>query len=476
MSQQIKISTTSFQEQVSEYLLNPDAAPELEEAILGAILLEKRVINDVATVLSEEAFCEKANGVIYTTFLKMWRDGSTIDLLTVTNELKSQGWLQQVGGAAYVAKLTQRVGSAMNVVSHARIVQQKFIARKCFEAGLKIMSTAADKSLDLVDVLSSCNAALEEVNQLSVGRSSARHIVEIANDAVREAEERVAKFQQGRAIGYSTGITELDKVMYGFSAKLYIIAARPSMGKTAFSLFIARSAAEISGANVCIYSLEMTEISLADRMLLQLADVRADDYRLGRLCGEDFRKLEIAISQLRRMNIYIDGNSSVTIDYIASHSQMMKNKGRCDMIIVDYLQIIDAAGDRRSDNREREVARMTKRAKQISKDLNVPFVMLSQLSRQCENRTDKRPVLSDLRDSGSIEQDADDVMFLYRPAYYKIDAVETSQGQCSTKGLLEIIYAKQRDGALGSVPMWHNYNLTRFRDWSQGEEKEDLPF
>lgn len=471
----------THQEQVSDYLGHPHQAVELERAVLGIMLMEPKIIADITQILTADSFFDRSNALLFEQITRLWLEGQKIDLLTVSQELTRKNLLRQIGGIAALAALTQIVGSGVNTISHARIVAQKYFARSFVEMGMRVTAIAADPDIDPADMITRCNELVDKANAVCVGKSSARHIGLIAEDALKQAEERQQRFAKGMTNGIPTGSVALDNILSGWLEGLYILAARPSMGKTAVMIHFAKIAAQ-TGRSVCIYSLEMSDISLVNRFLLTLADVRADDFRMGRLTADDWRKLEQARAELNKMNIYIDDNAAVTMDYVASHATAMKNRGKCDMILVDYLQFMDSPQSSKFSNRNDEVGKMSKKAKQVSKALSVPFVMLSQLSRECEKRTDKRPNMFDLRDSGNIEQDADCIIFLYRPAYYKISEIQTSHGAVNTKGLLELIIAKQRDGAVGSVPLWHNYSMCRFGDWvynaknSSKTDAEDLPF
>lgn len=472
----------THQKQVSDYLENPHQAVELERAVIGAVMVEQRVIAEVMQVLTADSFYDRTNAVLFENITQMWLSGQKVDLLTISQELTKKGLIKQIGGMATLARLTQVVGSGVNTISHARIVAQKYFARSFVDLGMRITAIASDPAIDTMEMITKCNDLADKTNAICVGKSTARYIGVIADDALKQAEKRQERFAGGLTNGIPTGSVALDNILCGWLEGLYILAARPSMGKTAVMIYFAKIAAQY-GRNVCIYSLEMSDISLVNRFLLSIADVRADDFRMGRLTSDDWKKLEQARAELNRFNIYIDDNQMVTMDYIASHSQSMKNQGKCDMILVDYLQFMDSPQTTKFGSRNDEVGKMSKKAKQVSKTLGVPFILLSQLSRECEKRTDKRPMMSDLRDSGNIEQDADCVIFLYRPAYYKIETVETSYGPENTKGLLELIIAKQRDGATGSVPMWHNYSMCRFGDWvhnfknvTEPKIKDDLPF
>lgn len=416
--------------------------------------------------LKPEVYYAPKNEFIYRAITSLYDKGEKIDLYTVGRQLEKEGRMgaDQIT-PAYLAELTQSVGSASHTEDHVRIVMEKYIARRLLSAGREIAARAADSTTDIADVMDYAAKEIDTIAETVVGGRAGQHIREGIAAALQQAEKRAAAAQRGEVTGITTGLLELDRLTAGWQgSQLIILAARPAMGKTALMLHFAKAAAR-SGTPVCIYSLEMSSVSLANRLLLSEADVDADAFRNGRLMQEDWKTLESAAARGGRLPIYVDDNPVVSMRYVRNHSRIMAKRGACGMILIDYLQLAEMGGDK-SRNREQEVAQASRQAKIIAKELNVPVILLSQLSRNVEGRADKKPILADLRESGAIEQDADVVAFIYRPAYYGINEMATrSQGTIRTEGLGILSIAKQRDGACGDIPFRHNAAMTRIEDW-----------
>lgn len=444
----------------------PPNALDAERAILGALLLEPDQCSDVVTKLKPEAYYAPKNEFIYRAIAALYDKGEKIDLYTVGRQLEKEGRMgaDQIT-PAYLAELTQSVGSASHTADHVRIVMEKYIARRILSAGRELAARAADPGTDIADVMDYAAKEIDAITETVTGGHAGQHIREGITAALQQAEKRAAAAQRGEVTGITTGLHELDRITAGWhGSQLIILAARPAMGKTALMLHFAKAAAR-SGTPVCIYSLEMSNVSLSNRLLLSEAEVESDAFRSGRLTPEDWRKLEPAAATVSRLPIYVDDNPVVSMRYVKNHSRIMAKRGACGMILVDYLQLADMGGDK-SRNREQEVAQASRQAKIIAKELNVPVILLSQLSRNVEGRADKKPILADLRESGAIEQDADLVAFIYRPAYYGISEMATrSQGTIRTEGLGILSVAKQRNGACGDIPFRHNAAMTRIGDW-----------
>lgn len=441
----------------------PQSAIELERAVLGALLLEAGQLADVAMILQPEDFYDPKNEIIYSALLSMADNHRKIDLLTVSQTPQIAG---KKDFLPYLAGLTQAIGSATHVIHHSRIIKQKSIARGLLSAGLEIISQANDETLDVADVLTNASTLVDKIAEMAIGGKGGRHIRQLAGEALKECEKRCTAYTNGQPTGVTTGLHDLDRLTGGWqSSQLIILAARPAMGKTALMLHLAKSAA-IQGVPVCIYSLEMSDVSLANRLLLSECSIDVDNFRSGRLTSTDWQELEKAASRLEKLPIYVDDKASVTMRYIKSHSAIMAKKGKCGLIMCDYLQLADMSTGERGRSREQEVTATSAKAKGIAKELNVPFVMLSQLNRGVEGRADKKPVLSDLRESGSIEQDADIVAFIYRPAYYGTQTIPTrTKGDISSEGVGVLSIAKQRDGATGDVVFRHNPSMTKIYDF-----------
>lgn len=453
-------------------------APEMEAAVLGAVLVEGDSISRIADILRPEHFYDATNAQIYETLCAMYDNGDKIDLYTALSRCKGVQMPEGVSVAVYLANLSTAVASAAHIESHAQIIVELSIKRSTYLAAKRLASQCLDNTTDIADILNSLNAIADDSNGAITG-GGAKHIGNITAEALKEAEQRQQQAQSGKCVGISTGLTRLDEITGGWKhSQLIVLAARPAMGKTAVMLHLALSAAA-NGTPVCIYTLEMSDISLANRLLLSVANVDATRYRDGKLSNEDWEKLDNAQAYLEKLPIYVDDNPQVSMRYIRSKSKMLQKRGQCGIIFADYLQLVDMAGGK-GKSREQEVAQASRSAKVIAKELNVPFILLSQLSRKVEERKDNKPMLSDLRESGAIEQDADIVAFIHRPAYYGAEFMESPVGQISTKGVGTIDIAKQRDGSTGEVFFSHNYSMTRIGDYDtvsyEITQYDDTPF
>lgn len=453
--------------------LIPPHATEVEEIILGSLMVEADALTKVIAILSPECFYSPVNEVIYRQILKLNNENQPIDLVTVVTPLMANETIKSAGGIAYISNLTSQTGSAVNIVRHAQILKQKFIQRELIRVCGEIQRSAFDESVDVADVMDEFNSSNDAINQLAAGGScNLLHIGKSTSKALIEYDNRAKIHNEGGTVGTDTGLSALNQLTGGGwkPSQLIVLAARLAMGKTALLLHFAKSAAK-SGTSVCIYSLEMSDVSLANRLLLSECNIDVDRFKTGRLTDAELLALNKAAGVIEKLPIYVDDNPCVSMDYIRSRSKIMADKGKCEMILVDYLQLAEMGKGERNRNREQEVAQTSRMAKIIAKEMNVPFILLSQLSRGVEGRGDKRPMLSDLRESGAIEQDADSVMFIYRPAYYKIDHVsvksESGYGtdSISTNGLGILCVEKQRDGATGTVKFSHNPSMTKITDY-----------
>lgn len=442
-------------------------AVELEKAVLGALVIESRAIYRVEHLLRPEMFYNEAYALIFETMLSMNDQRKPIDMLTLTQELAKTGKLQEVGGPFTVSSLADGIASSVNIEFHAKIIAQKYVARQLIIGCSEAIERAYDETEDIEDVLSFVANVVDSTAENTVGSGEAVHISDALNKAAIDMSRRIKLAESGATTGVPTGLRELDKATGGWqNNNLVIIAARPAMGKTALALHFAKQAAK-AGVPVCMFSLEMSDISLANRLLLSECDVDAENFRLGRLSSEDILKLQQADYYLRQLPIYVDSNPVVSIRYVKTKARIMKNRGKCGLVIVDYLQLADMEGER-GRNREQEVAKASRMAKITAKELDIPFLLLSQLSRKSEDRADKRPQLSDLRESGAIEQDADVVMFVHRPEYYGI----TEANGVNIRGCGVLIIGKNRDGATLDVKFRYNKSLTRIVNY----DSERFPF
>ena len=452
----------------------PPQATDLEEAVLGAMMLEKDAVSTVIDILSPKAFYKESHQKIYAAIQSLFGKSEPIDILTVTNELKASGDLEIVGGPYYITSLTSRIASAANVEYHARIILQKHIQRELITISSEIIKDAYEDTTDVFNLLDKAENRLFEVSETNLRRG-----IEDMPSLVKQARDEIiaARDSETHLVGIPTGFTELDRITNGWQrSDLIILAARPSMGKTALALSMARNMAVDFNKSVAVFSLEMSAVQLVTRLIASESEIRSDKLKRGDLAGHEWQKLDSKIQQLIEARLYIDDTPALTIFELRAKCRRLKQQHGIDMVFVDYLQLMSGGGDNKG-NREQEISQISRSLKALAKELNIPVLALSQLSRAVENRPgqSKRPILSDLRESGAIEQDADLVLFIYRPEYYKLDAFEDGT---STHRVAELIIAKHRNGAVGDVRLKFIDTFAKFedhqeggRDFSQGDVK-----
>ena len=443
-------------------ILNPHD-DDLESVILGACLTETTAMVLVGDKLSPEMFYETKFGEIYSALLSMYHSGKAIDLVTVRAELASRGKLEAVGGAYELVRLAGRVASSAHLEYHALILRQMYIRREMIAGLHTLLASAADESVDLSDALADLYRLAGHLESGAVSNNCLRDMERLMQDTLEQMDKRVENNRNG-ITGIPTGLRELDRLTAGWQqGDLNIIAARPSVGKTAFALHLALAAGR-AGKHVLVNSLEMQGERLGDRWLCaQAANVDAGHLKTGLLdAGERQQALEAA-RLLSALPVYVDDNPKMSMDHIRSSALLQKSKGRCDLLIIDYLQLCEMKSGQKNRNREQEVAEASRKAKLIAKELDIPVILLCQLNRECEMRADKRPALSDLRESGAIEQDADVVMLLYRPALYGLTSERRSK--FPSEGLGMVILAKHRNGETGDVYFGHNPAMTKIGEY-----------
>ena len=443
-------------------ILNPHD-DDLESVILGACLTETTAMVLVGDKLSPEIFYETKFGEIYSALLSMYHSGKAIDLVTVRAELASRGKLEAVGGAYELVRLAGRVASSAHLEYHALILRQMYIRREMIAGLHTLLASAADESVDLSDALADLHRLAGHLESGAVSNNCLRDMERLMQDTLEQMDKRVENNRNG-ITGIPTGLRELDRLTAGWQqGDLNIIAARPSVGKTAFALHLALAAGR-AGKHVLVNSLEMQGERLGDRWLCaQAANVDAGHLKTGLLdAGERQQALEAA-RLLSALPVYVDDNPKMSMDHIRSSALLQKSKGRCDLLIIDYLQLCEMKSGQKNRNREQEVAEASRKAKLIAKELDIPVILLCQLNRECEMRADKRPALSDLRESGAIEQDADVVMLLYRPALYGLTSERRSK--FPSEGLGMVILAKHRNGETGDVYFGHNPAMTKIGEY-----------
>ena len=439
----------------------PPQATDLEEAVLGALMLEKNALTEVIDILKPDTFYVEAHQRIFEAIYSLFQKNSPIDLLTVISELRGMGMLEIVGGAYYITHLTDRVVSAANIEYHARIISQKYIQRELIKVSSEIINSAYDETSDIFDLLDHAEKSLFEIAQNNLRRDT-RKVDDIMREAVVSLE--ALRDRTDSLTGVPSGFTALDRMTSGWQpSDLIIIAARPAMGKTAFVLSCARNAAVQHDKPVAVFSLEMSSVQLVNRLISGETEIEQEKLRRGSLADHEWEQLHSRIGKLSTAPLLIDDTPALNIFEFRAKCRRLKAQYDIQLVIVDYLQLMHGKGDGKGGNREQEIGSISRSLKSVAKELNIPVIALSQLSRAVENRpgASKRPMLSDLRESGSIEQDADMVLFLYRPEYYGLNEDESGN---STAGLGEVIIAKHRNGETGSVNLRFVGKYVKFTD------------
>jgi len=451
---------------MSEYMFGklPPQASSLEEAVLGAIMLSKDALTVVIDTLRPESFYVDAHQAIYKAMVRLFERTQPIDLLTVSEELKKTAELEKVGGPYYLVELTNRVASSANLEYHARLVAQKFIQRELIRVSTEVIKDAYEDTTDVFELLDKAEQGLFEITEKNLSRSYSS-MSSLLGQAVKQVEE-ASKSGEGLT-GVPTGFVDLDRMTSGWQpSDLVIVAARPGMGKTSFTLALAANAS-ILNKPVAFFSLEMSSIQLVKRLISMETEIHGEKLKNGKLEDYEWQQLNTAIERMSDRNIFIDDTPAINIFELRAKCRRLKMQHDIQMVMIDYLQLMTGSMDNnRNGNREQEISSISRALKGLAKELNIPVIALSQLSRAVETRGGtKRPQLSDLRESGAIEQDADMVTFIYRPEYYQI--MEDEEGN-SLKGKAEVIIAKHRNGALGTVDLRFTGETAKFSDWSDG--------
>lgn len=415
---------------------------EAEQAVLGAIFLEQEALVTATEIITSGDFYRPAHQRIYKVMVELGERGEPVDLVTVTAELDNRKQLEDVGGVTYLTDLANAVPTAANVEYYCRIIEQKAILRQLIRTATKIVTDGFNQSEDLGNLLSDAERNIMQISQKR-SRGGFQHIKDVLMEAYERIE--VMSTSKGEITGIPTGYPDLDKMTSGLHAsELIILAARPAVGKTAFALNVAQNIAARAGMAVAIFSLEMGAAQLVMRMICAEGNIDAGKMRTGYLDEDDWRKLTMSIGTLSKAPVYIDDTPGVTMPDIRSKCRRLKaEQGELGLVLIDYLQLISGKGD--GANRQQEVSEISRSLKLMARELNCPVIALSQLSRSVESRQDKRPMLSDIRESGSIEQDADIVAFLYREDYYDKETEE--------QNVIEVIIGKQRSGPTGTVKL-----------------------
>ncbi len=442
----------------------PPQAVDLEEAVLGALMLEKDAVAAVIDMLNVEVFYKESHQAIFEAINTLFRNNEPVDILTVTNQLRQLGKLELAGGPFYITQLTSRIASSANIEFHVGILKQKHLQRELIKISTDTIRKSFEDTTDVFDLLDETESQLFSISENNL-RKKAQLMPELVHKVLNQIDN--ARKSDNSFSGVPSGFGDLDKVTGGWQrSDLIIIAARPGMGKTAFVLSMARNMAVDAKKPVAVFSLEMTSDQLVARLIASEAELSASALRRGQLKDYEWEQLNSRITTLINAPIYIDDTPALSLFELRAKCRRLKAQYDIDMVIIDYIQLMTAGGDRKGGgNREQEISTISRSLKSLAKELNVPVIALSQLNRSVETRStaqgSKKPQLSDLRESGAIEQDADLVLFIYRPEYYKI--MEDEQGD-STEGKAQIIIAKHRNGATEEIWLQFISRFARFQD------------
>ncbi|GGE36143.1 replicative DNA helicase [Psychroflexus planctonicus] len=449
----------------------PPQATELEEVVLGAMMIDKKGVDEAIDILSPDAFYKDAHKHIFEAIHVLFQEGQPIDLLTVSSQLKKEKKLEICGGEYYLIQLTQKISSSAHIEYHSRIILQKYIQRSLIKISNEIIEEAYDEGTDVFDLLDHAESKLYEVTQGNIKKSS-----ETAQNLVQQALNRIEEISNKEGLsGIPSGFDDLDKLTSGWQpSDLIIVAARPGMGKTALTLSMARNMAVEHKIPVAFFSLEMSSVQLITRLISSETGLNSEKLRTGNLKKHEWEQLNVKVKALEQAPLFIDDTPSLSIFDLRAKARRMASQHGIQLIVIDYLQLMTGGGNNKGGNREQEISTISRNLKALAKELSIPVIALSQLSRAVETRGGtKRPLLSDLRESGAIEQDADIVSFIYRPEYYDIEEWDDEEGS-PTEGQGEFIVAKHRNGGLDNIRLRFIGNLGRFENLKS--ISEDLEF
>lgn len=437
----------------------PPQATDLEEVVLGAMMIDKKGVDEIIDILNPDVFYKEAHQYIFEAIYKLFQNSEPIDLLTVSSQLKKDAKLEVAGGDYYLIQLTQKVASSAHIEFHARIILQKYIQRSLIKISNEIIEEAYDETSDVFDLLDAAESKLYEVTQGNIKRST-----ETAQSLVIQAKKKIQEISNKEGLsGIPSGFDKLDKLTSGWQpSDLIIVAARPGMGKTALTLSMARNMAVGQNIPVAFFSLEMSSVQLITRLISSETGLSSEKLRTGKLEKHEWEQLNVKVKDLEKAPLFIDDTPSLSIFDLRAKARRLASQHGIKMIVIDYLQLMTAGGSGKNGNREQEISTISRNLKALAKELEVPVIALSQLSRAVETRGgSKRPLLSDLRESGAIEQDADIVAFIYRPEYYKIDEWDDEE-RSPTQGQGEFIVAKHRNGGLDNIRLKFIGHLGKF--------------
>lgn len=449
-------------QQINNIGMLPPQAIELEEAILGACMLEQDAILEISNILRPEMFYKDAHQKIFQAIYDLSNNFKPIDILTVTNLLRDKGILDEVGGSFYITTLTSRVASSTNIENHALIVLQKYMARESIRVGNEIVKQSYDMSNDINDVIDFAYQSIDKINDSTL-HGRVKTFAENLEDSINEYEQRVKAKKEGKQISITTGLSYLNRILIGWrKGNLIILAARPSVGKSALALYFAKRAG-MAGNYVDIFSLEMTKTEISDRILLSETTINPTLYQSG--IDVDRNEIDRSDYKLRQMNISINDEMDININYIRSIIRKKYKQRKLGLVIVDYLQLMEGSD---KSNKNNEIGSITRSLKKLAVKYEFPLILLSQLSRDLEKRGSKKHKLSDLRDSGNIEQDADIVLFLTRERFDAEGNDLDYSNEENRQVLIDI--AKHRNGSLGTVQIYCNEFVNNFYEHSNQQE------
>ena len=444
----------------------PPQAVDLEEVVLGAMMIDKKGVDEVIDILQPEAFYKESHQLIFNAIISLFEKQEPIDIKTVSFQLKKDGNLNSVGGDYYLIELSQKVSSSAHIEFHSRIILQKFIQRKLISISNDIIEDSYDETSDVFDLLDKAESKIYDISQRNLKKNT-----QSAEDLVLAAKKKIEEISKKEGLsGIASGFGEIDRLTSGWQpSDLIIVAARPGMGKTAFTLSMARNITVENNIPVAFFSLEMSAIQLITRLISSETGLNSEKLRTGKLEKFEWQLLNVKVTNLENAPLYIDDTPSLSIFELRAKARRLSSQYGIKLIVVDYLQLMTLGSSQKSGNREQEISTISRNLKALAKELDIPIIALSQLSRAVELRGGtKRPILSDLRESGAIEQDADIVSFLYRPEYYKIDEWD-DEDRSPALGQAEFIVAKHRNGGLSSIKLKFINSLGKFENLSAFE-------
>ncbi len=444
----------------------PPQAVDLEEVVLGAMMIDKKGVDEVIDILQPKAFYKESHQLIFNAIINLFEKQEPIDIKTVSFQLKKDGNLNSVGGDYYLIQLSQKVSSSAHIEFHSRIILQKFIQRKLISISNDIIEDSYDETADVFDLLDKAESKIYDISQRNLKKNT-----QSAEDLVLAAKKKIEEISKKEGLsGIASGFVEIDRLTSGWQpSDLIIVAARPGMGKTAFTLSMARNISVENNMPVAFFSLEMSAIQLITRLISSETGLNSEKLRTGKLEKFEWELLNVKVANLENAPLYIDDTPSLSIFELRAKARRLSSQFGIRLIVVDYLQLMTLGSSQKSGNREQEISTISRNLKALAKELDIPIIALSQLSRAVELRGGtKRPILSDLRESGAIEQDADIVSFLYRPEYYKIDEWDDDE-RTPAIGQAEFIVAKHRNGGLNSIKLKFINSLGKFENLSAFE-------